>query len=179
MWLEDLLLAGWPPRHTRQSTQCYWLLSKDCQSDISITFNRGVQVEYGKGAFNRLSSFSSFYLSVHARSLQLTRWLILTSLLSLSPCLSIAVCLCVCLSHRSALANFGLPMLKGRRERGWLGTFSLKLLETLIINCTTSSHMRELSSMVFEQHKPYQNPKYNTARTKKTLIPYGIIAHWI
>ena len=27
--------------------------------------------------------------------------------------------------------------------------------------------------------KPYQIPKYNTATTKKTLIPYGIIAHWI
>ena len=38
-----------------------------------------------------------------------------------------------------------------RGERGWLGAFSLKLLETLIINCATSSHMRELSSMAFEQ----------------------------
>ena len=62
--------------------------------------------------------------------------------------------LCTLLSQTchtgQAPANFGFPSWRSG-ERGWLKTFSLKLLETLIINCATSSHMRERSSKVFEQ----------------------------
>ena len=82
------------------------------------------------------------------------------------------------LSYRQALANFGLPTLKERRERLARDIFikivrnpDRKLRHLLPHERTIKYGLRTA--------KPYQNPTYNTARTKKTLIPYGIIAHWI
>ena len=82
------------------------------------------------------------------------------------------------LSYRQVLANFGLPTLKERRER--LATdFFIKIVGNPHHKlCHLLPHERTIKYGLGTA-KPYQNPKYNTARTKKTLIPYGIIAHWI
>ena len=74
------------------------------------------------------------------------------------------------LSYRQALANFGLPTLKERRER---------LARDFFIKIVRNPDHKLCHLLPYERTikygqltaKPYQIPKYNTARTKKTLIP--------
>ena len=80
------------------------------------------------------------------------------------------------LSYRQVLANFGLPTLKERRDL--TRDFYIKIVRNPDHKlCYLLPHERTIMYGL-RTAKPYQNPKFNTARTRKTLIPYGI-AHWI
>ena len=72
------------------------------------------------------------------------------------------------LSYRQALANFGLPTLKERRE-----TLARDFFIEIVRNPDHKlrhilPHERTIKYDL-QTAKPYQNPKYKTARTKKTL----------
>ena len=82
------------------------------------------------------------------------------------------------LSYRQALANFGLPTLKERRER-LARDFFIKIVRNPDLKLRHLLPHEKTIKYGLLTAKPYQNPTNNTARTKKTLIPYGIIAHWI
>ena len=82
------------------------------------------------------------------------------------------------LSYRQALANFGLPTRKERRER-LARDFFIKIVRNPDHKLRHLLPHERTIKYSLRTARPYQNPKYNTARTKKTVIPYGIIAHWI
>ena len=81
------------------------------------------------------------------------------------------------LSYRQALASFGLPTLKERRQR-LARVFFIKIVRN---PGHKLRHLRPHERTIkygLRTAKFFQHPKYNTAKTKKTLIPYEI-AHWI
>ena len=78
------------------------------------------------------------------------------------------------LSYRQALANFGLPTLKERRE-GLARDFFIKLVRNLIINCANSSHTRELSSMAFEQLSRTKTQSTIQPELRRPLFPMGLL----
>ena len=82
------------------------------------------------------------------------------------------------LSYRQVLANFGLPTLKERRER-LARDFFIKIVRSPDHKLRHLLPHKRTMQYGLRTAKLYHNPTYNTARTKKTLIPYGIIAHWI
>ena len=82
------------------------------------------------------------------------------------------------LSYRQALANFGLPTLKERRER-LARDFFIKIVRNPDHKLRHLLPHERTIKYGLRTAKPDQNPTYNTAGTKRTLIPYGIIAHWI
>ena len=81
------------------------------------------------------------------------------------------------LSYKQALAKFGLPTLKERRERLARDCF-IKIVRNPDHKLRHVLPHERTMKYGLRTAKPYQNPKYNTARTKKTLIPCGI-AYWI
>ena len=81
------------------------------------------------------------------------------------------------LSYRQALANFGLPTLKERRER-LARDFFIKIVRNSDHKLRHLLPHERTIKYGLRTAKPYQNPKYNTPELRRPLFPMGF-AHWI
>ena len=81
------------------------------------------------------------------------------------------------LSYRQTLANFGLPMWEDRRQ-GLARDFFIKIVRNPNHKLRHLLPHERTIKYGLRTAKPYQSLKFNTAKIRKNLIPYGT-AHWI
>jgi len=81
------------------------------------------------------------------------------------------------MSYRQALSTFGLPTLKERRE-GLARDFFIKIIEKPDHKLHHLLPPERTVKYALRTAKPYHNSHFNTVRTRRTLIPYGI-DHWM